>query len=61
MPRRRQGSSPWPRPCPPLTQEFMEIKNCVRACNKEGLLKMLETQQAELELCEKVGRAGGRG
>lgn len=39
-------------------QEFLATKNCVRACNKEGLLKVLETQQAELEMCEKV-RAGG--
>lgn len=39
-------------------QEFAQVRNCVGCCNKEGLLKLLETQQTELEMCEKV-RAWG--
>ena len=34
--------------------DFVVARNCVACCNKEGLLKHLESQQAELELCEKV-------
>ena len=30
------------------------MKNCVAACNKEGLMKHLEKQQKELEICEKA-------
>jgi len=30
------------------------VKNCVAACNKEGLMKHLEKQQKELEICEKA-------
>ena len=29
-------------------------KNCVECCNKEGLMKLLEQQQKELEICEKA-------
>lgn len=35
-------------------QEFGEVKNCVASCNKEGLMKHLEKQQKELEICEKA-------
>ncbi len=34
--------------------DFVVARNCVTCCNKEGLLKHLEAQQAELELCEKA-------
>lgn len=37
-----------------MLQEFGEVKNCVAACNKEGLMKHLEKQQKELEICEKA-------
>jgi len=41
--------------------EFAATKNVVACCTKEGLLKHLEAQQGELELCEKVGgQAAGR-
>lgn len=30
---------------------FRETPNCVDACSKEGLLKFLEKQHAELEVC----------
>ncbi|GAB4813657.1 hypothetical protein N2152v2_000703 [Parachlorella kessleri] len=35
-------------------QDFSTWKNAVRCCSQEGLLKTLETQQAELEMCEKA-------
>ena len=37
-----------------ITQEFGEVKNCVASCNKDGLMKHLENQQKELEICEKA-------
>lgn len=30
--------------------EFKQLQNCVACCNKEGLMKFLETQQRELEV-----------
>ncbi|MEW5298846.1 MAG: hypothetical protein WDW36_001923 [Sanguina aurantia] len=33
---------------------FMATRNAVRCCNKEGLMKHLERQQSELEICEKA-------
>lgn len=48
------ASSPTPDPSVNLLQEFGEVKNCVAACNKEGLMKHLEKQQKELEICEKA-------
>jgi hypothetical protein len=38
-------------------QDFKSIRNCVTCCNKDGLLKTLETQKTELEMCEKVFKA----
>ena len=35
--------------------DMVVAKNCVACCTKEGLLRHLEAQQGELELCEKVG------
>ena len=63
------------RELPEATQRFAKIdaavravladmaaaRNCVACCNREGLLKHLEAQQGELELCEKVRRWGGGG
>ena len=60
------------RELPEATQRFAKIdaavravladmaaaRNCVACCNREGLLKHLEAQQGELELCEKVRRWG---
>ncbi|DBA86689.1 TPA: Dynein alpha chain, flagellar outer arm [Trebouxia sp. C0004] len=37
-----------------ILKEFGEVKNCVAACNKQGLMKHLEKQQKELEICEKA-------
>jgi dynein heavy chain len=34
--------------------DFHAAKNCVACCSKEGLLKFLEQQQGQLELCEKA-------
>jgi dynein heavy chain, axonemal len=34
--------------------EFREKKNCVECCNADGLMKFLEKQQSELEICEKA-------
>lgn len=31
--------------------EFRKVQNCVACCGKEGLLKFLEKQQSELEVC----------
>lgn len=33
---------------------FKASKNAVKCCNKEGLMKHLEQQQSELEICEKA-------
>lgn len=33
---------------------FKQAKNCVKACNTDGLYKKLEEQQTELEICEKA-------
>ena len=33
---------------------FKAKKNCVECCNAEGLMRDLELQQAQLELCEKA-------
>jgi dynein heavy chain, axonemal len=33
---------------------FQDTKNCVKACNQDGLFKQLEMQQKELEMCEKA-------
>ena len=38
--------------------EFAATRNVVGCCTRKGLLKHLEAQQGELELCEKVGRVG---
>lgn len=37
-----------------VLKEINVTKNCVAACNKEGLMKLLEQQQKELEICEKA-------
>lgn len=37
-----------------ILKSFKETKNCVDCCNKEGLMKFLEKQQLELEICEKA-------
>lgn len=34
--------------------KFGELKNAVECCNREGLMKHLEKQQRELEICEKA-------
>eukprot|EP00878_Enallax_costatus_P044621 GHUV01053316.1.p1 GENE.GHUV01053316.1~~GHUV01053316.1.p1 ORF type:complete len:464 (+),score=147.77 GHUV01053316.1:399-1790(+) len=34
--------------------DFKQVQNCVACCNKDGLLKFLEKQQTELEVCEKA-------
>jgi hypothetical protein len=61
------------RELPEATQRFAKIdaavravladmaaaRNCVACCNREGLLKHLEAQQGELELCEKALQVGG--
>lgn len=30
---------------------FKQTQNCVQSCGKDGLLKFLEKQQSELEVC----------
>lgn len=37
-----------------ILKEIGEVKNCVAACNKDGLMKHLENQQKQLEICEKA-------
>lgn len=37
-----------------LLTNFKSVKNCVQACNVEGLFRQLEEQQSELEVCEKA-------
>jgi dynein heavy chain len=37
-----------------VLKQFNDTKNCVQCCAKEGLLKFLEKQQSELEICEKA-------
>lgn len=37
-----------------VLKTFKETRNSVECCNKEGLMKFLEKQQSELEICEKV-------
>lgn len=37
-----------------ILKSFKSLKNCVEACNQQGLLKRLEEQLSELELCEKA-------
>lgn len=37
-----------------ILKSFRELKNCVSACNQDGLFKRLEEQQSELEVCEKA-------
>lgn len=37
-----------------ILKSFKELKNCVSACNQDGLFKRLEEQQSELEVCEKA-------
>lgn len=37
-----------------VLKSFKEIKNCVDCCNRDGLMKFLEKQQGELEICEKA-------
>ncbi|GBF96391.1 dynein heavy chain axonemal [Raphidocelis subcapitata] len=37
-----------------VLREFRGTQNCVACCNREGLLKFLESQQAALEVCEKA-------
>eukprot|EP00891_Asterochloris_glomerata_P001316 jgi/Astpho2/1316/Aster-06188 len=37
-----------------ILKEFDECKNCVASCNREGLMKRLDKQQTELEMCEKA-------
>lgn len=54
MPLEFGASTLSPDPSVNLLQEFSEVKNCVAACNKEGLMKHLEKQQKELEICEKA-------
>ncbi len=37
-----------------VLKKFKETKNAVECCNSEGLMKHLEKQQGELEICEKA-------
>lgn len=37
-----------------ILTKFKQEKNCVKACNEDGLFKKLEEQQSELEVCEKA-------
>lgn len=37
-----------------ILKSFQGLKNCVSACNQDGLFKRLEEQQSELEVCEKA-------
>ena len=37
-----------------ILKDIGEVKNCVAACNKDGLMKHLENQQKQLEICEKA-------
>jgi dynein heavy chain, axonemal len=37
-----------------ILKSFKSIKNCVEACNQDGLCKRLQDQLHELELCEKA-------
>jgi dynein heavy chain, axonemal len=37
-----------------ILKSFKALKNCVEACNQEGLAKRLQEQLSELELCEKA-------
>lgn len=37
-----------------MLKKFKETKNCVDCCNTDGLMKHLEKQQKELEICEKA-------
>lgn len=37
-----------------ILKSFKSLKNCVSACNQDGLSKRLEEQLSELELCEKA-------
>lgn len=37
-----------------ILKSFRQLKNCVEACNQDGLFKQLEEQQSELEVCEKA-------
>lgn len=37
-----------------VLKDFKDKKNCVECCNREGLMKHLEKQQNELEICEKA-------
>lgn len=37
-----------------ILKSFKAVKNCVEACNQDGLFKRLEEQLSELELCEKA-------
>ncbi|KAK9817742.1 hypothetical protein WJX72_001478 [[Myrmecia] bisecta] len=37
-----------------ILKDFGTAKNCVAACNREGLFKLLQQQQRELERCEKA-------
>jgi dynein heavy chain, axonemal len=37
-----------------ILKSFRSLKNCVAACNQDGLSKKLDEQLSELELCEKA-------
>eukprot|EP00798_Chlamydomonas_sp_ICE-L_P023007 gene23007-30199_t len=37
-----------------VLKTFAELKNAVECCNRDGLMKFLEKQQSELEICEKA-------
>ena len=37
-----------------VLKDMKATMNCVDACNKEGLMKLLESQQKQLEICEKA-------
>ena len=45
---------PPPSSAPQVLKTFKEFKNCVECCNRDGLMKHLEKQQGELEICEKA-------
>lgn len=42
-----------------VLKTFKDKKNCVECCNADGLMKFLEKQQHELEICEKALVSGG--
>ncbi|KAK9867723.1 hypothetical protein WJX84_004647 [Apatococcus fuscideae] len=37
-----------------ILKEFYAVKNCVAACNRDGLMASMEKEKKELEMCEKA-------